>query len=87
MAWIEPLNLEVFLVSVFSGTPEIFTAISILVIMGMAGFLRMTGLAMFFMIGVFFLMFTEVIPYSLLTLISIFGGLALAYTIANITSR
>ena len=87
MSWIEPLELETWIVSVFSGTPEIFTAIALLVIMGMAGYFRMTGVTMFFMIAVFLFMFTEVIPFSLLTLVAIFGGLMIGYVMSNITQR
>lgn len=87
MTFIEPLSLETWVVSVFSGTPEIFTAVAILVIMGMAGYFRMRGVTMFFMIALFLFMFTEVIPFSLLTLLAIFGGLAIGYTMAQITER
>lgn len=87
MSYIKPLELETWLVQVLSGTPEIFTAIALLVLMGMAGYFRMTGASLFFMIGVFFLMFTEVIPFSLFILVAILGGLIIGYTLANIVQR
>jgi len=87
MVWIEPLNLEVWIVNVFAGTPEIFTAIALLVIMGMAGYFRMTGFSMFFMIITFLLMFGGVVPASLIIFISIFGGLIGGLLISNMFTR
>jgi hypothetical protein len=87
MTFIEPLELKTILIQIFSGSQEIFTAVAILFIMGFAGYLRMTGLGMFFMLAVFFLMFAEVIPFSLFTLIAIIGGLLIGYILANITTR
>lgn len=87
MTWIEPLELKTWIVSVFSGTPEIFTAISILVIMGFAGYFRLQGIGMFFMLGMFLLLFAEIIPFSILTLLFIFGGLAIGYLISNFTQK
>jgi len=87
MSWIEPLELETWIVSVFSGTPEIFTAVALMVIMGMAGYFRMTGAAMFFMVVTFLLMFSGIIPSSLVTFMAILGGLMVGYIMSNIFSR
>lgn len=87
MTFIEPLELETWIVSVFSGTPEIFTSLSILVIMGIAGYFRMRGITMFLMIGIFLAMFSDIIPFSILTLIMILAGLLIGYTISSFTSK
>jgi len=87
MDFIQPLELEKIVVQIFSGTPEIFTAIALMVIMGMAGYFRMLGMGMFFMIIMFLFMFSAVIPFSLITLVAILGGLMVGYIIANITQR
>jgi ABC-type multidrug transport system permease subunit len=84
MSWIEPLELETWIISVFSGDPEIFTAIALLVISSMAGYFRMNTISLFFMIGVFLLMFSGYISASFLILISIIGGLVIGYFISRI---
>ena len=85
--FIFPLEFEKILVQVLSGTPEIFTAISIIVIMGMAGYFRMKGFSMFFMLIIFMLMFTGTISASLVTFVTIFGALMVGYIIARIIER
>jgi len=87
MTWIEPLQLETWLIQVFSGTNEIFTAIALLVIMSIAGYFRLRGAGLFFMIGILLFMFTGVVPLSLIALVSIFGGLAIGYSMANVIQR
>jgi len=87
MTFIKPLELQTWLVSVFSGTPEIFTAISLLVITIMAGYFRMRGIGLFFMLGLFVLLFSEVIPFSLLNFLLIFVGLTIGYIVANFTQK
>ena len=84
MAWTEPLELETIVVTIFSGTPEIFTAVALFFIAGMAGYFRMNGISMFFMIGIFLLMFSGFINSSLMILISIIGGLLIGYFIQKI---
>ncbi len=68
MTFIEPLNLEVWLIQIFAGTPEIFAAIALLVITSMASMFRMTLVGLFLMIAMFLLIF-----------IAIIGGLVLGY--------
>lgn len=85
--WIEPLNLEKWFIQVFAGTPDIFLAIALLVISSMAGYFRMKGLALFFMIGVFLLMFSGFISSPFLVFLAIFGGLAIGYTLSRIFSQ
>jgi len=84
MSWIEPLALKTWIISVFSGDPEIFTAVALLVIASMAGYFRMNTVTTFFMVGIFLLMFSGFIAPSLLILISILGGLALGYFVSRL---
>ncbi len=79
--WIESLNLEKWMISVFAGTPEIFAAIALLVITSLAATFRMNTIGLFFMIGMFLLMFSGFINSVLLILIAVIGGLALGYLI------
>ena len=87
MEFIQPLALHTWLISVFAGTPEIFTAVALLVITGLATYFRMKVIGLFFMLGVFLLMFSGFINSSLLILILIIGGLLLGYTISKIFGR
>ena len=84
MAFIEPLNLEVWMISIFAGTPEIFAGIALLVISSMAAMFRMSVIGLFFMIGMFLLMFSGFINSVLLILIAVIGGLALGYMLHRI---
>ena len=84
MAWIEPLEMETWLMSVFAGTPEIFSAIALLVIAGFAGYLKMNMMTMFLMLAIFLVMFAGWISSPLLILILVIGGLLLGHTIAKI---
>lgn len=79
MVWIEPLELETWLISVFAGTPEIFAAIALLIITSMAAMFRMTTMGLFFMIGMFLLIFSGFINSVLLIFIAVIGGLAIGY--------
>lgn len=82
--WIESLNLSVWLIQIFAGTPEIFTAIALLVIATMASMFRMTLGGLFLMIAMFLLMFSGFIDSVLLILIAVIGGLMLGYWLSRI---
>ena len=84
MAFIPPLELKTIIVNIFSGDPEIFGILSILIISSMAGYFRMNMLGMLLMIGIFVLMFSEIITLNFFILFAIFGGLAIGYTISKI---
>ncbi len=84
MAWIESLSLETWMISIFAGTPEIFAGIALLVISSMAAMFRMSVIGLFFMIGMFLLMFSGFINSVLLILIAVIGGLALGYMLHRI---
>lgn len=84
MVWIEPLDLEEWLINVFAGSATYFAPIAVFVILGLSAYFRLTGFSMIFMILVFLLMFTGYIPTSLLLFIAIGGGLVVGYVISKI---
>jgi len=87
MDFIEPLNLQVWLIQIFAGTPEIFAAISLLVITSLAAYFRMTLIGLVFIIAMFLLMFSGFINSVLLILIAIIGGLAIGFFMVRIFTR
>ena len=84
MTWIEPLEMETWFMAVFSGTPEIFLAVALIAIAGMAGLFRMKLLTMFFMIGVFLLMFSGFISSPIVILIAVVSALLIGYQVSRI---
>lgn len=82
--FIEGLNLETMIVNLLSGSPEIFAAIAILVISGLAAFFRMTTLTLFFMLGIFVLMFSAYIGTSFVIIFAMIGGLFISYWISRL---
>jgi ABC-type multidrug transport system permease subunit len=84
MVWIEPLDLETILLNIFAGSPNIFVGLSIIIISAMAGFFRMNGISMFFMIGLFLLMFSGYVPTTLVVFITIIASLLVGYWIARL---
>ena len=84
MEWTESLNLEKWMLQIFAGTPEIFAAIALLVITSLAATFRMNTIGLFFMVGMFLLMFSGFINSVLLILIAVIGGLVLGYLIHRI---
>lgn len=87
MAWIQPLEIETWVINVFAGSPDIFGAIAIMVIASLAGFFRMSAISMFFMLTIFFLMFSGYIGMNFLVLFGLIGGLLAGYWISKIVSR
>jgi hypothetical protein len=84
---IEPLNLELWIINVFSGDSSIFAIISLLIITSMAAYFRMNAIGMFFMIGIFLLMFSGYIPVTLVVFITIIAGLLIGYSISKIVKN
>ena len=74
VAFIEPLQLEQWIVHVFAGSLEIFMAVAMFFIFGMAAYFRMNILTMMFMFVVFIIMFELWLPSSLLVAFAIIGG-------------
>ncbi len=87
MEFIEPLALETWIIQIFAGNPDIFGAIALMVIASLAGFFRMSALGMFFMIGMFVLMFSGFIGDTFLILAAIIGGLLIGNVIGNLVKR
>lgn len=83
MSWIEPLELQTWFMSVLSGTPDIFVVLALIFISSMAGYFRMNGIGMFFMIAMFLFMFSSLIASPLIIFISVMGGLLIGYTISR----
>jgi len=79
MTWIQPLELQTWLVSVFAGTSEIFAAIALLVVTTMAAYFRMNGISLLFIVAIFLLMFSGFINSVLLAIMAIVGGILIGY--------
>jgi hypothetical protein len=86
MAWIQPLSLETWITQVFAGTPDIFLAIAALAIFSLAGYFRMTVMAMFFMFAVFLLMFSGFISSPIIILVAVIGGLLIGFQLSRLFS-
>ena len=84
VAWVEPLNLEVWIVHVFAGSLEVFMAVAMFFIFGMAAYFRMNILTMMFMFVVFMLMFELWLPSSLIIAFAIIGGAIVGKWISKI---
>ena len=87
MVWIEPLNLETWIINVFSGDIAVFTAVALFVITSMAAYFRMTGVTLMLMIGVFFIMFSGYVDQSIYFLLVAIGGLLIGYWTSQIIKR
>ena len=85
--WIEPLQLQTWLVSVFAGKPLIFMALALLTIVGMAGFFRMNFVGLIFVVALFLIMFSGFMENYFLVLLVILGALVIGYTISRLISR
>lgn len=84
MAFVEPLELQTILINIFAGDFRIFTAISLLAITGLAGYFRMTGIVLMFMIGLFFIMFSDFVDVSIYFILISIGGLLIGYWISKV---
>jgi ABC-type multidrug transport system permease subunit len=84
MTWIEPLELETWILNVFSGSPTYFGALALFVISGLAAYFRMNTLLTVFMVGIFYFMFAAYIGTSFIILFSIIAGFAIGYTLNKI---
>ena len=82
--FIPPLQMETWFLSVLSGDPEIFTAIALLAIASLAGYFRMNGIGLFFIIGMFLIMFSGFINSPLVILILVISGLLIGLMLNRI---
>lgn len=87
MAWIEPLELSYWIRNALSGTNAIFTAIALITIASLAGFFRMTTMALMLMFAIFMIMFYNYIDQSLYFLLASIGGLLIGYWISKIVKN
>ena len=85
--FVEPLALETILVNILSGTPEIFFAIAMFFIFGMAAYFRMSFTIMMFMFILFLVMFNLWIPNIFLIMITVIGFLIVGRWVMRIFSR
>ena len=85
--WFPPFELETVILDIFAGTPLLFFVVAFLVMVGMAAYFRMTQLAMFFLLGLFVLLFRSYIPVSITTLFIIIAAIAVALVINKIWNR
>lgn len=85
--WVPPLELQTILVQIFAGNPTIFGAIALLVIAGVAAFFRMNGVALSFMIALFFFMFAETLGNTFISIFAIIGGLVVGMVISKLVKR
>ena len=86
-AFINPLEMRVWLVQVFAGSPTMFGAIALIVIAGVASFFRMNGVALSFMIALFFFMFAETLGNTFISIFAIIGGLLIGFMITQLVKR
>jgi len=81
---IAPLELETWFVNVFSGNASYFSILALLSIVSICAYFKMNGVAMGFTVAIFLLMFSGYVPLSLTILLTIIGGLVIAYWISRI---
>ena len=81
---IEPLNLGVIIVQLFSENFKIFTTVSLIAIFGLSAYFKMTALTMFFMLGMFLIMFSGYVDPSLYFIVISIGSVLLGYVISKI---
>ena len=86
--FIKPFEFQTIIVNMFAGNPDIFLAISLIVISAMSAYFRMSVIAMFFMLGIYMLMFSDaVIQAPIITVFSIIAGLVIGLLVNKITKR
>ena len=83
MAFTEPLELKTWIINIFAGDATYFAAIALMVITSLAAYFRMNAIGMFFMIGVFLMMFSGFVPPSLPIFIAIISGLLIGYWVSR----
>ena len=87
MSWIQPLNMQTWLMQVFAGKPDIFLAIALMSIVSMASYFRMSAIGMFLMVGIFMLMFQSFFSSPIITIMAIISGLLVGYWLQKLFSR
>jgi hypothetical protein len=85
--WIEPLEMETWIINIFSGDIAIFTGIALFVITALASYFRMTGITLMLMIGVFFIIFQGYVDQSIYFLLIAITGLLVGYWGSQLVKR
>lgn len=86
MVWYEPLQLEYWLVNVFSGGSEIFIASSVIAIAFMAAYFKMFGYTTLILF-ILYAMLMSVYFRGVYFLMILIAGLAIAYVISNLVKK
>jgi len=84
--WIEPLNLELWIINVLSGSSEIFTAIALIMIFSLAGYFRMGILTTILILGMFLVIFSGYVDISIYYLVIIISATLIGFGIKRIVS-
>lgn len=81
------MELQTWFINVFAGSAAYFTPIAIFLILVMAGYFRMSGLTMGFMILMFLIMFAGYVSPSFLLFVAMIGGLLVGWYITKIVKN
>jgi len=84
--WIEPLNLELWIINVLSGSSEIFTAIALIMIFSLAGYFRMGILTTILILGMFLVIFSGYVDISIYYLVIVISATLIGFGIKRIVS-
>ena len=85
--FIAPFEFQTWMINVFSGNPDMFLGISLIAIVGMAAYFKMTTLTMFSMIGIFVLIFSPFIQSPFIAFFSIIAALIVGISVNKIANR
>jgi len=85
--YVEPLALEKIFVQIFAGSPDIFMAIALAFLAGMASYFRMTMTTLFFFLILFVVMFSEYAPQPIVAFFAIIGGLVVGLVVSKLVER
>ena len=84
--FIQPLNLECWLVNTFAGTMDVFIFISLIAIAGIGAFFRMLNSTMLIMFGLFAILMANFMQ-GYLFLAVLIAGLLTSFAVSKIVKR
>ena len=87
MAIVQPLELETIFINILSEDLKMFTIVAFITIVAVSAYFRMSLLAMFFMFGLFLVMFTDYVDQSLIFMLISFMAVFVGVVIARIVNR
>ena len=85
--FIPPLELKTIFVQILAGSPTVFGGIALLSIAAICAAFRMNGMALSFMIALFFFMFAETLGNTFISVFAIIGGLVVGFFISQFIKR